>query len=207
MSFLTDNSILLFAAIILGVVIQQVLTWLTQHDKKIAYAILSPVAIIYWIVLGVAMIARATQSTLNNIGGIALGVGLILSGLGQTFEKSWLRTIGVIVMSVGPVISGVGLIQSGNSLGGMISLTLGLGILVSVVQGWPGGIGQMVIGAVIIGSSAMLLINIWMTSTTQVNGVVIGVVMLALGLWSITNGGITVIGTIKESSAATLPSD
>ncbi len=158
----SDNPLFLFAAIIVGVVTQQVLGWLKQHGKKTAYAIARPVVLIYWIGLGLVMIIGGAVQIdqghlLPGIGGISLGLGLMLSGLGQTLDRGRLKTVGVVAISAGPMVSGVSFIQSGNALGGMIALALGLGILVSALKGWPGGVGQVVIGAVILGSSVMLL--------------------------------------------------
>jgi hypothetical protein len=157
----TDNTSVFFAAIVVGIVAQQVLAWLKQRDKTTAYTIARPMVLSFWIALGLVMIiGGATQlgegNLLPGVSGIALGLGLMLSGLGQTLDRSWLKAIGVVVLSIGPVVSGVSFIQSGNDLGGMITLALGLGILVSALKGWPGGVGQVVVGAVILGSSVML---------------------------------------------------
>ncbi len=209
---ITDNPLLLFAAIIVGVVAQQVLGLLKQRGKKTASTIARPVVLIYWLALGLVMlIGGAGQLSrgdlLAGISGVALGLGLMISGFGQTLERDRLRTIGVIAMSTGPVVSGVSFIQSGNALGGMIALALGLGILVSTLKGWPGGVGQMVIGAVILGSSVMLLIGALAMNTAQPDFATgaIGVAMLALGLWVIIGGGMTVIGSVRRPQQATSP--
>lgn len=208
-----DNYLILFAAIIIGVAAQQVLAWLKQHGKKTPFTILRPVVLLYWIGLSLAMIIGGVMqlrpdNLLPGIGTIALGVGLMLSGLGQALGQGWLKIIGVVVLATGPIVSGVSFIQSGNALGGMIALALGLGILVSALKGWPGGIGQTVIGAVIFGSSAMLLISslVMNTMQTDLGNVAIGVAMFVLGLLAIISGAITVIGSIRKPAQSTPPS-
>lgn len=206
---LTANPLPLFAAIIIGIVAQQVLAWLKQRDRKTAYSIARPVVLIYWIGLGLVMIiggaGQVSQGDLlTGVSGIALGLGLMLSGLGQALERSRLKTIGVVVLSAGPIIAGIGFIVSSNPLGGMIALALGLGILASALKGWIGGIGQMVVGAVILGSSVMLLIGGLVMGATQADfvTVAIGVAMLVLGLVAIIGGGVTVIDSVRHSTQA-----
>jgi hypothetical protein len=204
---LTDNPLLLFSMIIGGVIAQQFLTWLKQHNKKTAYTIIRPMVLVYWIAFGLGMaiggVAQLRQGDLlTGIGGLALGMGLMVSGLGQALERVWLRTIGVVMLSIGPVVAGVGFMMSGSPLNGMIALAMGLGILASAVQGWVGGVGQMVIGAVILGSSVMLLIGIFMMNTLSMDFAMagIGVVMLGLGLWSVISGGMAVMGSLRRLS-------
>lgn len=211
---MTDNAFLFFAAIIIAVIAQQVLSWLKQHNKKTTYKIVWPVILIYWIGLGLVILVGGVLSLGQDkipqaVSSIALSVGLTLSGIAQLLERDRLRNVGVGILSIGPIVSGVNFIQSGSPLEGMIFLALGLGILISVAQGWPGGVGQMVIGAVVLGSSAILLINAWRMSATQVDfaAAAVGAIMLMLGLGAIIGGGITVIGSIKKSSVAALPSE
>jgi hypothetical protein len=91
-----------------------------------------------------------------------------------------------------------------NALAGLIALALGIGILISALRGWPSGIGQMVVGAVILGSGAMLLISALTLSPGQpdITTLAIGVVMLLLSLWGIIGGALTLIGGLRPAKQA-----
>jgi hypothetical protein len=80
--------------------------------------------------------------------------------------------------------------------------------IITALTGWMGGIGQMIIGTVFIGSGVMLLIGALLTNTGQIdfaNGS-IGIVMFLVGLWVIVSGAIMVIGSIRQSAQTIPPS-
>lgn len=206
---LTNNPLPLFAAIMAGIVAQQVLAWLKKRDRKAVYRIARPLVLLYWIGLGlVMMVGGAGEAIRNNVligmSEFALGLGLMISGLGQTLDRKWLRTIGITVLAVGPIVAGIGFMVSGNSLSGMIALALGVGILASSLQGWISGIGQMVVGAIVLGSSAMMLIGTFITSTAQpdLTTGVIAAAMFLVGLAAIVGGILAVIGSIRQTARA-----
>jgi hypothetical protein len=195
-----DSTLFLLGGIILGMVAQQILSWLGRHKKKTAYTILRPIVLGYWVTLSLVIatiggIQIMHGEILAGIGGMAFGLGLMLARIGQTFDQRWLANTGMVVLAAGPAAGGIGLLQAGDELGGLVALTLGLGILIGRVRGPAGGIGRMVVGAVLAGGGVMLTAGAIVPHPDRPDlaAAVIGMALFLMGLSGIVCGGVALV--------------
>jgi len=207
---MANNSLFLFAAILLGAALQQIPIFLKRGGKQRAASHARPLVMGYWLALGVILIVEgatrlSSADVLPGVSSLALGLGLMLAGLGQTLGWAWLRVTGVAIIAVGPTVVGIQFILAGSDLNGLIVLALGLGILVSALRGWIGGIGRMVVGALLLGSGVMLLLEALVQNAVPSDTAVvaIGATLIALSLWGIIGGGLALIRAARPPRQAT----
>lgn len=195
-----DHSLFLVAAILAGAALQQIPILLARRGNRRAAFRVRWLVAGYWLAFGVILIVEGVGrlSGIDRLTGVSLlafGLGILLSGPAQALGWAWLRVAGVAIIAVGPVAVGVQFIRAGNGLNGLIALSLGLGILISVARGWVGGIGQIVVGALLMGSGSMLLIEALALRTAPLDTTTatIGVALIVLSLWGIIGGAMTLI--------------
>jgi hypothetical protein len=202
---MTNNSIFLLTATLLGTALQQIPKFLKQRGRQRAASLTRMLVMGYWLALGIVLTVQGTtllssSDTLSGISYLALGLGITLSGLGQVLGRTWLKVAGVAIIAVGPVTAGIQFIQAGSGLNGLITLALGLGVLSSAIPGWGGALGRIMVGALLLGGAAMLLMEalVWSAPPPDPAVVAIGVGLVAFSLWAIVGGGLALFRAVRR---------
>jgi len=165
MSIIT-HTFILFIAILLGLSGQWGLGALqaksAQTSPPLLFRLCQIALSLYWSALGVLLLFGglshfSRSEVLPGIATIALGQGLAMAGIGQTFEIRWLRLMGVVIMTFGAFALGGYALFLDLPLLGLIFIAFGLGVLFSSLSR---GFGTLLVGGILIASGVLFLTNI-----------------------------------------------